>query len=153
MNFSKLSEKKKLKKKDETINALSLNIERKKLIIFIENFGNFTNSRAIIAEIKSEKLLISSVENIQDLHECLSIHYFDYNTSITFVTIEKFCIKMWKIYPEKLVLENRIHSKEEISETYLNIERNMLYFVTNKNLLNVMNHNVSNLFYFILFFT
>lgn len=142
MNFSKISEKKKLKKRNETINAFSLHIERKKLIIFVENFGNFANSRVIIAEIKAEKLLINSVESVQDLHECISIHYFDYNGSITFVTIEKFCIKMWKIYSEKLVLENRIHSKEEISESHLNMERNMLYFVTNRSFLNVMNHNV-----------
>ena len=139
-SLKKVCTKRIMKKTQETQNSKALFIERKKSIIIVENFKENLNSRLILCEIRNENLNILFNEN-QDLNDCLALHYFDYKMIATLVTIEKFCIKIWKIMQDKFLLENRIHSKEEISESFLNSERNLLYFVTNKNILNVMNQD------------
>lgn len=141
-SFSKLCEKKMGKKAHETNHAFGLYIERKRQIVFFENLINCSYSRIIVSELRNENLAVSLIENLHDLGTCLSVHYFDYNMSVTLVTVEKFCIKFWKFNGEKINLENRIHSKEEISEAFLSLERNLLYFVTSRNVLNVLNQAV-----------
>lgn len=141
-NFQKICQKKIPKKVNANISTKGLYIDRKKLIIFIENFQEGISSRMIITEIKNESLNISHVETLYDLNECLSLHYFDFNMNVSLLTIEKFCIKIWKMVQDRFYLENRIHSKEEISDSFLHTERNLLYFITNKSVLNVMNQEV-----------
>ena len=141
-NLLTISRRKIAKKSNETLSMRALYIERKKSIIFVENFKEDIHSRIVCCEIKNDNLNILFIENMYELNNCLALHHFDHNMLISLVTIEKFCIKIWKVMQEKVLLENRIHSKEEISESYLNTQRNLLYFITSRNVLNVMNQEV-----------
>lgn len=142
-NFTKICQKKLIKKSKETLNCKAVYIERKKMILFIENFSEKSYSRLIVGEIKNDNFICIFIESMQNIHDCLAIHYFDYNYTISLVTVEKFNIKIWKLMSDKIILENRVHSKDEISESFLNVERNLMYFVTSRNVLNVINQEVN----------
>lgn len=142
----KLKNKNTPKKPSESLNTLGIYIEKRKTVIFIENFKEKNLSRMIVAEIKNENFAILQMETLQEIDDCLAVHYFDWKRNIELVTIEKFCIKIWKFFNDQVVLDMRIHSKEEISDSYLNTERNILYFVTSQKDLNLMNQDVNNYF-------
>ena len=101
MSFRKICQKKVLKKVSQSMNTKGIYIDRKKMIIFIENFQDGINSRMILTEIKNDSLNVSHIETLKELTDCLSIHYFDFKMNISLVTIERFCIKIWKIVQDR----------------------------------------------------
>lgn len=118
-------------------------VERRRLLVFLESCAEAEIARLSVAELRNEGLGLGQSETLQEFGECLALHYFDCKLSVALVAVERFRIKIWLLVHEKFVLDSRVHSKEEISASFLHVERSLLYFITGRSVLNVMNQEVS----------